>query len=67
MGIPLVRGRDFTDADRYDSAPVAIVSEALARQSVPNEDPVGHRAMRARGREHAMDDYSLVRTNSAGR
>ena len=40
MGIPL-RGRDFTEADGPDAPPVIIVSEALARQYWPNEDPVG--------------------------
>jgi putative ABC transport system permease protein len=43
MGIPVVRGRDFTSADLYNRTPVAIVSEALVRQSFPNEDPIGHR------------------------
>ena len=43
LGIPLVRGRDFTDRDRTGSVPVAIISEALARQSYPNRDPIGQR------------------------
>jgi len=43
MGIPLVRGRDFTDGDRYGTTPVVIVSEALVRQSFPNVDPIGRR------------------------
>jgi predicted permease len=43
MGIPLVRGRDFTDGDRYGSTPVVIVSEALVRQSFPDVDPIGRR------------------------
>jgi predicted permease len=43
LGIPLVRGRDFTEADRFGAAPVAIVSEALVRRSFPNVDPIGRR------------------------
>lgn len=43
MGIPLKRGRDFTERDDYDDPFVVIVSEALVREVFPNEDPLGHR------------------------
>jgi predicted permease len=42
-GIPLKRGRVFSDEDRAGSTPVAIVNEAAARTYWPNEDPVGKR------------------------
>jgi putative ABC transport system permease protein len=43
MGIPVVRGRDFTDRDDLNAAPVLIVNEALARAYFPNENPIGKR------------------------
>ena len=43
LGIPIVRGRGFTAADRRDGAPVAIVSEAVARRYWPGQDPIGKR------------------------
>ena len=43
LGIPMVRGRVFTDDDRRESAPVAIVSESTARRYWPGQDPVGKR------------------------
>jgi putative ABC transport system permease protein len=43
MGIPLVGGREFSSRDQYDAPFVAIVSQALASQSFPNEDPIGRR------------------------
>jgi putative ABC transport system permease protein len=42
MGIPLVRGRMFTDADRLGRPPVAVVNEAAAELLWPGEDPLGH-------------------------
>src|SRR5947199_9845704 len=45
MAIPLVRGRDLTSSDSYDRQFVAIISESLARQSFPNQDPIGHTIM----------------------
>ena len=41
MGIPLLAGREFDTRDRIGSAPVAIVSQELARREWPGESPVG--------------------------
>ena len=43
MGIPLIRGRAFSERDTGGSPPVAIVSDTLARQIFPGEDPIGRR------------------------
>jgi len=43
LGVPVVRGRPFTSADRADGAPVAIVNAAFARRFLGGGDPVGHR------------------------
>ncbi len=41
MGIPILRGRGITEQDTETSAWVAVISEAMARQFWPNEDPIG--------------------------
>jgi predicted permease len=35
MGIPILRGREFTAQDRRDTPPAAVISETLARQYFP--------------------------------
>ncbi|MEO8028749.1 MAG: ADOP family duplicated permease, partial [Bryobacteraceae bacterium] len=40
VGIHLLAGRDFTDADRGDNEPVVIVSQSLAQRMFPNQDAV---------------------------
>ncbi|MGE5243622.1 MAG: ABC transporter permease [Betaproteobacteria bacterium] len=43
MGIPLLGGRDFADADREGAAPVVIVSDRLAGRFWPGEEAIGRR------------------------
>ncbi|HMF94473.1 MAG TPA: ADOP family duplicated permease [Vicinamibacterales bacterium] len=43
LGIPLLAGRDFTDDDRADSEPVAIVSQAIAQRLFSNGDAVNRK------------------------
>jgi putative ABC transport system permease protein len=43
MGIPIVRGRDFTDQDNGDAKDVVIISEKTAQQFWPGQDPIGKR------------------------
>jgi putative ABC transport system permease protein len=43
MGIRLVRGRSFTDADHADAPFVGIIDERLAQAAWPDQDPIGRR------------------------
>jgi predicted permease len=42
LGIPLIRGRSFDQRDGANSPHVALISESLARERWPNQDPIGH-------------------------
>ena len=41
MGIPMLRGRDFDAQDTYDNPFVVVISQAVAKQSFGNIDPIG--------------------------
>jgi len=43
LGVAIVRGRTFTEADRRGAPDVAIVSADVAARTWPNADPVGKR------------------------
>ncbi len=42
LGIQLLRGRPFTQADMNSAEGIVILSDRLARRLFPNENPVGH-------------------------
>jgi len=49
IGIPILRGRSFSDFDHADAPPVAIIDSGLAHHYWPGQNPIG-RHIRLRGR-----------------
>jgi predicted permease len=45
LGLPMAEGRDFNDADREGSEPVAIVSRSVAQRMFPKSDALNHHVM----------------------
>ena len=43
LGIPLLRGRNFSDAEQREPKHVLLINEALARQYFSDQDPIGQR------------------------
>ena len=43
LGVPLLRGRDFTSTDAANGPPVAIVNDAFVRRYWPGQDALGKR------------------------
>jgi putative ABC transport system permease protein len=59
LGIRLLQGRNFTEADIRDGAPVTIISETLARRSFPNQNPIGKR-FKVGGIERPTNPWSEI-------
>ncbi len=43
LGIPLLKGRDFTGRDTQTTPLVVLINQAMARKLWPNQDPIGAR------------------------
>jgi len=61
MGIELVKGRVFTDQDTPTTPAVAVIDEALAQRTFPNEDPIGKRLSQSRDFSSAYEIVGIVR------
>jgi predicted permease len=66
LGIPLLAGRDFTDADRTGAPKVAIVNETFARYFFGDKDPLGRRIGFGRGASTDIEIVGLVKDGKAG-
>jgi putative ABC transport system permease protein len=51
LRIPLVRGRNFTEQEVQQSARIVVISELLASQVFPNEEPLGKRLIMMMGKD----------------
>lgn len=61
MGIPLVRGRTFSQQDTVDSPLVAIVDESAVQKYWPNEDAIGkHVYYTRRGKKLSLEIVGVV-------
>jgi putative ABC transport system permease protein len=60
MGIPVLRGRNFTERDNNGSAPVAIIAQSLARQDWPDQNPLGKRFRIPISREQSYEVVGVV-------
>ena len=45
LGVPIIAGRDFTEADRRDAEPVVIVSQSVAQRMFPTRDALNRGLM----------------------
>ncbi len=59
LSVPVLKGRAFTDADRNDAAPVAIIDETMAERFWPGQDPIGQRVTLG---ERGADSAFVYRT-----
>ncbi len=61
MGIDVLRGRSFTDADNEHGRDVAIISESSARKFWPNQDPIGHTFRMATLKDRKLEVIGIAR------
>jgi predicted permease len=50
LGIPMAKGRFFTDEDTPTSPPVVVINQAFADKYLPGTDPIGHTVSMGKGR-----------------
>jgi predicted permease len=61
LAIPLLSGRAFTERDDQNAAYVAIVSEAMAKEYWPNQDPIGHHLRLGSDASHSIEIVGIAK------
>lgn len=60
VGMPLLRGRDFTEQDGLHAPGVVIVNESFARTFFPEGEPIGHRVARGAWWSGQPEEFEIV-------
>ena len=60
MGIPMLRGRFFTEDDTATEPPVVVVNQAFANKYLPGQDPIGHTFYMGKGRYANMHIVGVI-------
>jgi putative ABC transport system permease protein len=60
LGIPVLRGRGFSDRDREGAPLVVVLSRSAARHYWPDDDPIGKRLVVEADQEHTLTVVGLV-------
>jgi predicted permease len=62
LGIPIIKGRGFTDADREDGMQVAVIDEWIANKYFAGKDPIGKRICQCVPELATADDTIVWKT-----
>ena len=60
LGVPLTRGRDFTDAEGWSRTPLAIINETMATQLWAGRDALGGRFRMTAGSDETNDWFTVI-------
>lgn len=60
VGIPLLRGRDFTEHDVASAPGVVIINESFARAFFSDTDPIGHRLLRGQWWTGTPGEFEII-------
>ena len=60
LGIPMLRGRFFTEDDTASAPPVVVVNQAFVNKYLPGQDPLGHTFFMGKGRFAEMHIVGVI-------
>jgi predicted permease len=60
LSVPLVSGRDFTDAEGFSHSMVAVINEGMAKKFWPDRNPVGARFRMDLAGEAGSDSFTVI-------